>query len=454
MGYKLKVLSPVHIGCGEQYNAISYLLDRRNRPNKIYVLDGQAIFNSLNDGQKDKFVRWLEAERDPNLFKFLQDVLEDRNFLLHGRIIAKALYSIPCFIGNEFLRDINAFIKQMLKPYVPGTEIKGAIRTAILYCIIQDDRNIQKWLEEELKNMLKEPIEFSNEQIIARCEDYINDVKNQRRPDFRKKNKLSEKIKKIESLLQNKILNSYIEKFDAKYDILKFLQIGDSELISTDKLAVSYVEPFNISNRFKIFYEFLCPDTELMLTSFKLEDEISKKVKTEKMNLSEDKKNIISSINTILQNCKIFSDDLLEEEISYYSDHGKANIVNHLKKIKEQNTINSPVLRIGKDEGYLSLTVGLAVKKINPDIYENVLIHTTKNKSYDSNHGGLFPKSRKIVCWDKQELTSGWVKLIPYSKSDTNTFVQKNNQLNTQNDNSPDISSLQALAAKFGGGKR
>lgn len=448
MGYKLKVLSPVHIGCGEQYNAVSYLLDKRTKPNRIYVLNEQVIFNSLNAAQKNKFINWVENERYPNLFKFLKDILGDNKFSLNNQIAAKALYSIPC-LTDEMLRDINVFIKQMLKPYIPGTEIKGAIRTAMLYCAMLDHQEIQNWLQSQLNNFLSE---------------YQQDIKlvaNKKNLDVREngkklsdiKKELTDQIHKIEKNLQN-IFFSINGNSDAKYDILKFLQIGDSELISTDNLAVSYVEPFNISRKFKIFYEFLCPDSELMLTSFKLEDEKSKNVKTEKMNLSKDKRDIISSIKTILEKCKRFSDDLLDEEISYYTDHGKDNIVEHLKKIKEQNTKDSPVIRIGKDEGYLSLTVGLAVKKFNKNLYENVLIHTTKNKSYDSNHGGLFPKSRKIVCWDGQELTTGWVKLIPNSQSDTNTFIQKNDDLNKQNNNSPDISSLLALKAKFCGGKR
>lgn len=448
MGYKLKVLSPVHIGCGEQYNAVSYLLDKRTKPNRIYVLNEQVIFNSLNAAQKNKFINWVENERYPNLFKFLKDILGDNKFSLNNQIAAKALYSIPC-LTDEMLRDINVFIKQMLKPYIPGTEIKGAIRTAMLYCAMLDYQEIQNWLQSQLNNFLSE---------------YQQDIKlvaNKKNLDVREngkklsdiKKELTDQIHKIEKNLQN-IFFSINGNSDAKYDILKFLQIGDSELISTDNLAVSYVEPFNISRKFKIFYEFLCPDSELMLTSFKLEDEKSKNVKTEKMNLSKDKRDIISSIKTILEKCKRFSDDLLDEEISYYTDHGKDNIVEHLKKIKEQNTKDSPVIRIGKDEGYLSLTVGLAVKKFNKNLYENVLIHTTKNKSYDSNHGGLFPKSRKIVCWDGQELTTGWVKLIPNSQSDTNTFIQKNDDLNKQNNNSPDISSLLALKAKFCGGKR
>ena len=114
------------------------------------------------------------------------------------------------------------------------------------------------------------------------------------------------------------------------------------------------------------------------------------------------------------------------------------------------------MLRIGKDEGYTNLTVKLTLKKLMPELYENVLIHTTKNKSYDSSitkDGFYFPKSRKIVHWEGQELTAGWVQLIP-SLSDQPTVKpsqEKTASTQSKSDSSVDFSSL---ADKYGKGKR
>jgi CRISPR-associated protein Csm5 len=444
MGYKLKILSPVHIGCGEQFNGLNFILDG----NKVYVVEPETIIELLGPENGLRFAQWLdinsseiarldqdhrnkkrENPRSDETRKLNNDLRQKRQsftlttFAEKEKLItleqlkSKAAYFIP--FQDRVYKDseIAPFVKQACSPYIPGTEIKGAIRTGVLYCAVKDDGNIRNWIQESFNKMLYEAAEKKQGRIIATYMDFIQAVKNQKKPDTRKKNKLLEQVKKIESQLQDRILNCNYEKPDAKYDVMKFLQAGDTNLLSAgSSLMVSFAEPFNMSNKFKIYYEYLRPETLISLTSFKLEDDISRIRKLKEMGFTERHKQLISGLNPILSCCQRFSADLLEEEIAYYTKHGKKDIVEHLRKIQKLNTAQAPVLRIGKDEGYTSLTVGLAVKKLMPDLYENVLIHATKNKSYDSSITGdnfYFPKSRKLVHWDGKELTAGWVQLIP-----------------------------------------
>ncbi len=245
----------------------------------------------------------------------------------------------------------------------------------------------------------------------------IERVKNKQKPSRKLKNELVKRVAKIGRELQQKVF--YIRPNDAKYDIMKFLQVGDSVLLEPEKvLAVSYAEPFNMSRHFKNFYEYLIPNTEITLTEFKLETSIGKNedVMNKKMQCSEKQQKSIKDLNVILEACYRFSQDLIEEEISFFERHKKKEIISQLEKIASQNTPKNPVIRIGKDEGYLSITVGLAIKKLIPDIYENVLIHATQNKSYDSSHGGPLPKSRKLIAWDGKRLTGGWIQLMADSQ--------------------------------------
>jgi len=403
MGYKLNILSPVHIGCGESYNAVSYLLDKRHKPERLAVFDERAIFDALDGKQKVQFVRWIEGEEWPNLFNFMRNVIRDENFKLSNQIQKKANYVIPNLAGNERLKDINVFIKQMESPFIPGTEVKGAIRTALLNCALQDDMNIQEWLNKALSDFQR------------RNARDIDSVKNIPNPRTDVKKRLAEQMAKIAEELEEEVLTC---KRDAKYDVMKFVQIGDSALLEASSvLAVSYVKPFNMTGRaFSIFYEYLRPDTLVPLTSFKLEDDKSRDVKLKQMEFTERHKQLMSGLDSVLSCCHRFTADLLAEEIAFFTKHSKLNIVEHLRKIEKLNAPKGPVLRIGKDEGYTSLTVGLAVKKLMPELYENVLIHATKNKSYDfsiTKDNFYFPKSRKIVHWEGQELTAGWVQLIP-----------------------------------------
>ncbi len=433
MNYKLKVLSPLHIGCGEEYNGLSYLMDPRKKPPQISILNEDLIFGMFKDGQIKSFVTWLENERFPNLFYFFKNVLKDNNFSLQNQLRQKAIYTIPSYAGQEKLKNINSFIKQMQHPYIPGTEIKGAIRTAVLYCSLRDQRKLNEWLVNSIKDFGSK---FNIEIDLVKNKKNLGEKNpnNERESLGNIKKKLEDEMSKITKELQERTLNTNAK--DAKFDIMKYVQVGDSELLDAGKyLTVSYVKPFNISKEPSIFYEYIKPDTEISLSTLTLESTKSLKGKLDHMGFDDNQKNIVSGMDQILKYCYRFSNDLLDEEISFFnnqdnikfkSPEGKQRILNHLNEIKSLNKSESPVLRIGKDEGYNSLTVGLAVKKLDNDLYENVLIHATKNKSYDSEHGGPLPKSRKIVYWNGVETTAGWVKLIPEIDSASQQASEKN----------------------------
>lgn len=463
MKYKLKVLSPLHIGCGEKYSGLNYVIHY----GKMFYIDPDHFISVLGEDKTRKFVDWIEtctdnldrienekikfrgkydnASKDKikkinselrqqkqsfTLWKFIED-----NKMNLGHITDQSLYSLIAQKGVYNDSEINPFIKQMNRPYVPGTEIKGVIRTAVLYGSLSDNKEIFQWLKGQLDKFQKD---------YAR---QINEVKNKPKPNTRIKNELVKEMGRIESYFQEKVL--CCRPKDAKYDVMKYLQVGDSELLDASKaLVVSYVKPFNIRNTFSVFYEYLKPDTEIFLSTLALENIRTSKI--EKMGFDDNQMNIVSGMDTIFNYCYRFSNDLLDEEISFFQARGKQQIADKLTKIKSVNKPESPVLRIGKDEGYNSLTVGLAVKKLNNALYENVLIHATKNKSYDSEHGGPLPKSRKIVYWDGEETTAGWVQLVPENNStyQTTSSKQPDNQKRQEQNPIAQVD-LSILASKF-----
>lgn len=445
MNYKLKVLSPLHIGCGEEYSGLSYLMDKRKNPPLVSIINEDLIFKMLNDSQMKKFVAWLEGEQFPNLFLFFRNILND-NFTLQNQLQKKAIYTIPNYAGEERLRGINSFIKQMNQPYIPGTEIKGAIRTAVLYCALLDNNELSEWLIKEIKDFDKQ---YKSKIELVKNKRDLRELnpKNKREKLSGIKKELENAMSVITSRFQEKVL--CCKPKDAKYDVMKYVQVGDSDLLDAgNSLAVSYVKPFNISGKpITIFYEYIKPDTEICLSMLALENIRTSKI--EKMGFDDKQKNIVSSMDAIFNYCYRFSNDLLDEEISFFQAKGKRQIVDQLTKIKSMNKPEAPVLRIGKDEGYNSLTVGLAVKKLDNALYENVLIHATKNKSYDSEHGGPMPKSRKIVYWNGEETTAGWVQLIPKNDSEPQTNFKNNSGNHTAQEQKPatsaDLSKLQGM---------
>lgn len=459
MPYKLRILSPLHIGCGESYSSLNFIVDR----GRYYYIDEGVFFKFLGEKRVPHFVNWIEENT-----KEIEQIGKDISFLWKQRnskgdldnarkkereikrrftlynytqkekldldtLIAKCSYSgtVQGQVFNDF--EIKPFIKQMYRPFIPGSEIKGAIRTAVLYRQLSDTPDLIKYLKNKL-------IRFSQEYA-----DELDNVKrSQNRPD-KIKNKLVKKMGVIESAFQEEVFNSV--RGDAKYDVMKYLAVGDSELMDANKvLAVSYLEPFNTSKKFRIYNEFMKPENTVSLTALGIESNNSRTQKMEKMGFTDCQKQIVVGMDFIQEACFRFSSELLQEEIDYFKRQSKPRLVQHLEGLASQNSKASPIFRIGKDEGFNSLTVGMAIKKMAPDLYSKVLIHATKGKSYESE----FPKSRKIIQWNGKELTAGWVQLVhddgpPLHQSNREIVNKKIPQKDTEK------LDLSGLKNKFGG---
>ena len=125
---------------------------------------------------------------------------------------------------------------------------------------------------------------------------------------------------KIEDTLQNKLFR-VIDKNDAKYDLLKLLHIGDTELkASSNCLFVSYLEVTGISRGFPLFQELCKKDTVFTCQGFKLENN---KIILDKLGFTHEQKWVVSDINNLLHCCYKFTDRLLQEEMGYFTKLNK-----------------------------------------------------------------------------------------------------------------------------------
>lgn len=487
MQYSIRVLSPLHIGCGETYNGLSYVIDN----GRLYFIPPDRLVDSLGD-KVDDFVAWIDGNarkiddlerkkgelrnNDPRIEKvkkelrFLRNNFNMRRFLDHQDIRNRRInleeisrYSMR-LAGNFYnSNDVNSFIKQMGQVYIPGTEVKGAIRTAIAYCALIDDSSIYSDLEDQIRK-------FAGQYGFL-----IQNVKNQQDlrmplnqvvqqpipPEFEKyknwklskikDNVLCNEMEKITQDLEARVFNakSHSGSADAKYDVLKFLHVGDSETrLPIDVLSIAEVSPFNIKRAFRMFNEIIIPGSEFILTDLGVEGDKSRKTKMDKIGFNESHTRLVDSLDVILNCCYRFSKDLLEEEIDYFQGHNKSNIVTHLKELASLNHADPPVLRIGKDEGFLSVTVALAVKKKDPSLYKDTLIHAIKGKSYETD---LMPKTRKIVIYNGEEYTSGWIQ-IRKSQEVGQSVQSEPNRDSKNNAANPTKADLSPLFEKYGKG--
>ena len=416
MKLQIKTLSPIHIGNGEKYNGLSYIGDN----GKIRFYDSAKILENITSQYSKRFMEWVEQksfeverlekqkrnERDDqkrkninydlrnvqrklSLKEFSENVIRDS--IIRGKFSKNFLYTIDSKTQVYDNVDIDCFIKQNNKPYIPGTEIKGAIRTCAIYNLLQKDK-YWKWLKQEIEHF-KRRHESDLQQVPDKKGKWVNDIKK----------KLVDSMGKLEEVLQAKLLRAD-QNNDAKYDLLKLLCIGDSELKEPkDCLFISNLEVKGINRGFPIFQELCKKDQIFTCQGFKLD---SNHTILDRLGFSDEQKQVVSDVRNLFRCCYEFSNRLLDEEIVYQQYSSK--IKERLNAIKNENKPDSPVIRIGKNEGYLSLTVGLIVKDKDRALYDNVLCHATKNTSYTGN----FPKTRRIVNLGNGDVdTCGWVKL-------------------------------------------
>lgn len=416
MKLQIKTLTPIHIGNGEKYNGLSYIADK----GKVLFYDSSRITKNLTPQYIERFTQWIEQrvaeiekletqkrdERDENRKRNLKQLLWDaqkklslkefiensvRDVTIKNKFSSNFLCSLEARSQVYNNVDIDCFIKQNNRPYIPGTEIKGAIRTAILYHLLQQDI-YWNWLKEEIEKFDKRH-KNDLQQVAGKKGKWVNDIKK----------KLVADMGKLEERLQAQLLRP-INHDDAKYDLLKVLQIVDSELKDPQScLFISNLKVEGISRSFPVFQELCKKDQTFTCQGFKLDNN---KTILDKLGFNDAQKWVVSDIKNIFQCCYEFSNRLFNEELSYFNDN--QIIKKKLQAIKEQNKPDSPVIRIGKNEGYFSLTMGLLVKDKDQSLYDNVLCHATKNTSYTSN----FPKTRRVVNLGNGDVdTCGWVKL-------------------------------------------
>jgi CRISPR/Cas system CSM-associated protein Csm5 (group 7 of RAMP superfamily) len=115
---KMKVLTPIHVG-GTQEKHLVEGLDYIKDGKSVYILDQQKLLDKLDmyilseallSGQKDNLLRALQSSK------------------INPKEVSSDVFQVDEDYGSS---EIKAFIKEGMygKPYVPGSSLKGALRS-------------------------------------------------------------------------------------------------------------------------------------------------------------------------------------------------------------------------------------------------------------------------------------------------------------------------------------
>lgn len=145
--YKLTLLtkSPLFIGSGKQYNKKEYYFDSQKK--QIMFFNTEKFFQFLIEHKLlDKYEQYMFSQ-ESNLKNFFREC----GLSYSQNLIDYTVNTQNVFDDEHTLSEIHQFMRNAnMQPYVPGSSVKGCLRTAILWKLIkQNENSIEKNSQEK-----------------------------------------------------------------------------------------------------------------------------------------------------------------------------------------------------------------------------------------------------------------------------------------------------------------
>lgn len=387
--YKIKIepLTAVHIGTGNELLPTDYtVVPVPNNPavKKYVKFSSNKIIDKILSGgssqQKSELQKVCDSNDINQLAKFFNkyffmgidyDANITRDFnSVYSKKINQGLFENSLAV-NEMLHHAN-------KPYIPGSSIKGAVRTAVLNQILLRDMSDKEY--NELVSMADE----------------------KKQKDFKKSGNYEKQIQeKALSMLK-------VQKIDsAKLDPFRCVEISDCEFSAKNqivgKMRNAKIDKFKkelIFNDMQIIAEAICGKLTKKENCSEFELRINEDLQNVELqngfciNMPIDLEKIISSCNFF------FKSQFNEEYKKFYKEaYEGVEEIFELKKIIDsipENSVNQFLIRVGRWSQVEFVT-----------FEENF-----RNPKTPTKRGKVMPSgtSRTVFNYDGQYLPMGWCK--------------------------------------------
>ena len=382
--YKLETITSVHIGSGETMNHIDgyYANGRWYRIDLDKVLaHPNADVNALTSEMSQRNFRWSNYFSRHNM-----------------NALDLSTYSLLCAQSPE-TTDIREAIKTPdNRPYIPGSTIKGALRTALLSGLINN-------VEDE--RLFNDSSEHLNREINK-------GTPSRRRPEY--------PAQQIEKLAFGK---------DPTHDLLRALQVSDTEPLENKALAIEtawtvtpnqngqLVQKIEGGREYKNFIEVIQEVKSLTFT-LKIDDLLFREEEKKQLNFNKTQENILQEIVEV---CNEETHILMHDEQKFFNKFNFTEIANLYDKFIALNnslTDGAFMLQIGWGIGYHSHTVTASFTKGDDapvnlmKLRERFRLGRSRNRHGPPYDKREFPKTRRILYRGQNPITPlGWVKISP-----------------------------------------
>lgn len=348
----LQILTPLHVGSGEK---LAENFDFFRESSKIHVINSSKMFAAIQKLGADKIMEFTRAVEDGDIATWLpkQGIHPDRI----------ASYSTT-LSGHKTPREIHSHIRDAFgNPLIPGSSLKGALRTAII-------------------------------RRLAKAED-----------DFQVRIK-GDKPKYMDQIICGELLGR-----DPKENLLRTLSVGDygfqSEQMSIQQVWVNRLKSkTELSGKFPIHIEGISKNAAsqgtMSFDEFLPDKDNEKKCFKFKARLS---------LPWLLEACRSLTRHTIGTELQFLK-HKTGKPVGGLHEF--YNRLSEQIERLSENEAIIQMAWGSGWRGMTGQLLESDDLSDDLRKRLRLADRYLhfpFPKSRRLTLIDGIDSPMGWIKL-------------------------------------------
>lgn len=386
--YRLETLSPVHIGSGEEYGA----LDGVYWEGRWYLIDIEKAVQQSGASPTDLANAMMHSEF--NWASWL------RRHNLSPQAVARR--SVACAQNPERTKIRACLRDPYERPYVPGSTLKGAIRTALLEALINelDENRARRYIQEIAQRNEQGKPKYDRRYVARRVleKDLLTGDKSPRKKDPR-------------------------ADLDPNYDLLRALHVVDSEPIEPERVEIGLVWVYTIRNRalvqkrasneeYKMLLEWLpagvTTQVEIVLDAHLLSEPVR-----QQLGFTAES---VQLIQEFAAHCNERARSLIESETEFYEVYALPSAQRFYKqlqaRLQQVEHASGFLLNIGWGSGWEAKAVLNPLTEELDNEYEQVRRLYGLGRPHDD-----FPKTRRLAYRNNQPYAPlGWIALTPLSR--------------------------------------
>lgn len=452
--YTLTCLSPVHIGTGGQFSKF----DGTYHDKQWHMIDLDRVLTSQVGANE------------------LAQAMNHRNFawevwLREHRIAPSdaAAYTLACPQDPAEVPIREAIKDAYGHPYFPGTSIKGAMRTVILWSLTRTQTSLQTFVRQYLTLCLHA------QDLFARIEDRrafdradmhreiltqtlglreeearsyqqtlyrILNIREERLREPREWRNFQQRLGRlgrsrewlgqpVEQAVLRRDPHHDLRRSDPTHDLMRVVQVSDTQPVLIDCLALGMVWTYTLrgnrlvekreqDSEYKIFVEWLMPETALRL-DIRLDEFLFTDAANRDLQFRGPKE---QTVRQLAQTCNDYARTIIMAEKAFYATYGPDAMQNFYHDL-EATLTNLPdgafLLNIGWGGGWEVKTVGdLLQTALGEDGFQQLRQRYRLGVAPRTNRLDFampFPKTRRIAYEaGAARWAMGWVQLEPQER--------------------------------------